>query len=169
MNKAVLGTIIGTTLLGLAKNRGSMARIFRDSDKLQERYKHFNGHTFNGMVWALTEKILELSLSKDFYEIESISSEAFMGVWDLYENVKIRNLAGEELLFHVVVTKKDRLAHKLDSESQEEYDENSRVSNEYLFEYLQEVFSDIGNGNPPNPKSLSQKLFRFYVYRSSFS
>lgn len=161
MNKVALGTIVGTALLGLAKNRGSMARIFRDSDKLQERYKHFNGNTFNEMVWALTYGVLELSLSNDFYKIESIPDEAFMGIWVLHENAKIINLAGEELSLDVFVTKKDRLAHTLSSTTQEEYDENSRVSNEYFFEYLQEIFTDIENDIFPNSRDLSQKIFDF--------
>jgi len=163
MNKTVLGTILGATLLALAKNRGSMARIFRDSDKLQERYKHFNGHTFNDMVWALTENILEISLSEDFYKIESIPDQAFMGVWTLNENLKLKNLAGEELSLDIFVTKKDRLSHKLDSKSQEEYDENSRVSNEYFFEYLQEIFTDIQNDIYPDPRDLSQRIFDFLI------
>lgn len=163
MNKVALGTIIGASLLGLVKNRGSMARVFRDSDKLQERYKHFNGHTFNDMVWALTENIFELSLSEDFYKIESIPDQAFMGVWTLNENLKLKNLAGEELSLDIFVTKKDRLSHKLDSKSQEEYDENSRVSNEYFFEYLQDIFTDIQNDIFPDARDLSKRIFDFLI------
>jgi len=138
---------------------GSMARIFQDSDRLQERFKEFNGLTFSDMARALTDNIFNLSLDDEFYKIASNPNQNFLGVKILDEDIEMKNLAGKQLHVDIVVTKNDILSHEFTSETQEEYDENSRISNEAFFESLQEIYADIEDGNPPSPIDLSMFLY----------
>jgi len=142
---------------------GSMARIFQDSDRLQERFKEFNGFTFSEMAWALTDSIFDLSLNDEFYEIASDSNYNFVGIWELLQNVDIKNLAGKQLYVDVRVIKNGDASHQRNSETQEEYDETSRVWNEFFFDYLQEIYANIEAGNSPTPIELSKGLINYLL------
>ena len=115
MNKAVLGTIIGATLLGLAKNRGSMARTIADSKALNDRFKSLNGFGFTDFCSFLTTNILNgFFLNGNFkkfqdqpFDLDGINCIRLIIRGDEKDQyaIKYKNLAGIDKYYQFLISR----------------------------------------------------------------
>ena len=115
MNKTVFGTIIFATLLGLAKNRGSMAIAFIDSKALKNRFKELNGFGFGEFCGFLTNTILnDFILNGNFEDFQNmpISSDKLeitvlfiCGEEEDGYALRYKNLSGHEKLYQFLFSR----------------------------------------------------------------
>jgi len=149
MNKAVLGTIIGTTLLGLAKNRGSMSRTIMDSKRLNERFIALNNMSFSGLVGQLTQKFM-VEIMDNFDTLQKIPTPGekagFVKLIPMIGNrnnnfsIPLKKLNGDVFDFRFLVARTSSLTLKGLShiKNSKEYDKECQQSNDFLSQEIKD-------------------------------
>jgi len=176
MNKTVLGTIIGATLLGLVKNRGSMARAIIESKALENRFKELNGFGFLEFCSFLTNTILnDFILNGKFREFQELSLDSdkleitTLFIYGEEEDdcaLKYKNLSGNEKFYQFIFSRvcDVHTAVFLNVDSIEEYNQANIEANEELREKISDYEK---KPNRINAIDLSQTLIGGYFMSGS--
>ena len=149
MNKTVFGTIIGATLLGLAKNRGSMSRTIMDSKHLNERFVDLNNISFSGLVGHLTQKFM-VEIMDNFDTFQKMPTpggkEGFVKLIPMIGNpnnnfsIPLKKLNGDVFDFRFLVARTSSLTLEGLShiKNSKEYDKECQQSNDFLSQEIKD-------------------------------
>lgn len=171
MNKTALGTIIGASLLGLAKSRGSRSRAIIDSKSLQNRFRELNGFGFSDFCSFLTNALLnDFVLNGNFEDIQNIRvSPDKLEIVTLFMHgkkedgyaLKYKNLSGHEKLYQFLFSRVCDVNTQvfLNVSSIEDYDEANIEANEIL---KQDISNYKKDPNTRNAKAVYETLIGGY-------